>query len=127
MLTNSAARVACARWDLQYNDYIRFVHAEIDAVGDIQDVAAGRVVLKLFEEKWERVSDVYARLEIDCPEPENPPDPAAEVIVVHTSRQGQWGSATEIYDRGRKAIANRIIVIQAALETQGRLLGSRRA
>ncbi len=116
-----AARLACARWEIRCKDYVRFVHAEIEAARDFQVVAVGCAALELFEEKWERVSDAYTRLEVDCPEPENPDNQATEDVALCAQRRALWEAATAIYDRGYKVIADRIIAAQVVPGPTGAL------
>merc|ERR1712082_386515 len=109
------------RWKIRVMSYKRFVDSEIKAAGNIQTMAAGRAVLDCFEGRWEQTSDAYAKLEIDCPEPEDLDNQAPEAAVIYIQRRIQWEDAAIAHDRGYRAIVDRIAALQAAAEPEDRV------
>ena len=62
-------RLACSRWKGKVTGYVKYVDREVTEAGEIVSVEVGRALLDLFEEKWERHTDAYAKLEADFPDP----------------------------------------------------------
>ncbi len=111
-----AVRPACSRWKARVTIYIKFVNDQVAEAEEIQSVAAGRAMLELFEEKWEKNSDAYAKLEDEHPDLEDSEEDEPGVPDIYQERKDQLERAVTAYNRGYKAIARRIAAMKLAAE-----------